>query len=131
MNINALDKLPVQLQDIQINLQQAEKTPTIQEDISQTKTAVVTDNTKNLENLVKEQLKNPEELKKLIEELQNKISYLNKSLKIEIDREINEPIIKIVEVGTNKVIRQIPPDYMINIIKNINKMLGALFNEKV
>ena len=131
MNVNPLDKLPIQPQDIQINLQQAEKTPTIQEDISQTKTAVVTDNTKNLENLIKEQLKNPEELKKLIEELQNKISYLNKSLKIEIDREINEPIIKIVEVGTNKVIRQIPPDYMINIIKNINKMLGALFNEKV
>lgn len=131
MNINPIDKLPIQPQDIQINLQQAEKTPTIQEDISQTKTAVVTDNTKNLENLVKEQLKNPDELKKLIEEIQNKISYLNKSLKIEIDREINEPIIKIVEVGTNKVIRQIPPDYMINIIKNINKMLGALFNEKV
>ena len=131
MNINPIDKLPIQPQDIQINIQQAEKTPTIQEDISQTKTAVVTDNTKNLENLLREQLKNPEELKKLIEELQNKISYLNKSLKIEIDREINEPIIKIVEVGTNKVIRQIPPDYMINIIKNINKMLGALFNEKV
>lgn len=131
MNINPIDKLPIQPQDIQINLQQTEKTPTLQEDISQTKTAVVTDNTKNLENLAKEQLKNPDELKKLIEELQNKISYLNKSLKIEIDREINEPIIKIVEVGTNKVIRQIPPDYMINIIKNINKMLGALFNEKV
>ncbi|MFN3977221.1 MAG: flagellar protein FlaG [Sulfurihydrogenibium azorense] len=103
----------------------------LQDDASQTKTAVVIDDTKNLENLMKEQLKNPEELKKLIEELQNKISYLNKSLKIEIDRDINEPIIKIVEVETNKVIKQIPPDYMINIIKNINKMLGALFNEKV
>lgn len=131
MNINPLERLPIQSQDIQINMQQIEKTPTLQDDASQTKTAVVIDDTKNLENLMKEQLKNPEELKKLIEELQNKISYLNKSLKIEIDRDINEPIIKIVEVETNKVIKQIPPDYMINIIKNINKMLGALFNEKV
>lgn len=131
MNINPLERLPIQPQDIQINMQQIEKSPTLQDDASQTKTAVVIDDTKNLENLMKEQLKNPEELKKLIEELQNKISYLNKSLKIEIDRDINEPIIKIVEVETNKVIRQIPPDYMINIIKNINKMLGALFNEKV
>lgn len=131
MNINPVDRLPIQSQDIQINMQQIEKTPTLQDDASQTKTAVVIDDTKNLENLMKEQLKNPEELKKLIEELQNKISYLNKSLKIEIDRDINEPIIKIVEVETNNVIRQIPPDYMINIIKNINKMLGALFNEKV
>ncbi|MFN3787501.1 MAG: flagellar protein FlaG [Sulfurihydrogenibium azorense] len=131
MNINPLERLPIQPQDIQINMQQIEKSPTLQDDASQTKTAVVIDDTKNLENLMKEQLKNPEELKKLIEELQNKISYLNKSLKIEIDRDINEPIIKIVEVETNKVIKQIPPDYMINIIKNINKMLGALFNEKV
>ncbi|MFN4306881.1 flagellar protein FlaG [Sulfurihydrogenibium azorense] len=131
MNINPVDRLPIQSQDIQINMQQIEKTPTLQDDASQTKTAVVIDDTKNLENLMKEQLKNPEELKKLIEELQNKISYLNKSLKIEIDRDINEPIIKIVEVETNNVIRQIPPDYMINIIKNINKMLGVLFNEKV
>ncbi|MDM7272900.1 flagellar protein FlaG [Sulfurihydrogenibium azorense] len=131
MNINPLERLPIQPQDIQINMQQIEKSPTLQDDASQTKTAVVIDDTKNLENLMKEQLKNPEELKKLIEELQNKISYLNKSLKIEIDRDINEPIIKIVEVETDKVIKQIPPDYMINIIKNINKMLGALFNEKV
>jgi flagellar protein FlaG len=131
MNINPLERLPIQPQDIQINMQQIEKSPTLQDDASQTKTAVVIDDNKNLENLMKEQLRNPEELKKLIEELQNKISYLNKSLKIEIDRDINEPIIKIVEVETNKVIRQIPPDYMINIIKNINKMLGALFNEKV
>ncbi|ACN99092.1 flagellar protein FlaG [Sulfurihydrogenibium azorense Az-Fu1] len=131
MNINPLERLPIQPQDIQINMQQIEKSPTLQDDASQTKTAVVIDDNKNLENLMKEQLRNPEELKKLIEELQNKISYLNKSLKIEIDRDINEPIIKIVEVETNKVIRQIPPDYMINIIKNINKMLGSLFNEKV
>uniref|UniRef100_UPI00261DEC40 flagellar protein FlaG n=1 Tax=Sulfurihydrogenibium sp. TaxID=2053621 RepID=UPI00261DEC40 len=39
--------------------------------------------------------------------------------------------VKIVDVETNKVIKQIPPDYIINIIKNINKMLGALFNEKI
>ena len=125
MNVNPVDKSIIQ--DFQLNTVQIEKSPIKQEDMSQTKTAIVTDDTKNLEM----NLKNSDELKKLIEELQNKISYLNKSLKIEIDKDINEPIIKIIEVDTNRVIRQIPPDYVVNIIKNINKMLGALLNEKI
>ena len=125
MNVNPVDKSIIQ--DFQLNTVQIEKSPVKKEDMSQTKTAIVTDDTKNLEM----NLKNSDELKKLIEELQNKISYLNKSLKIEIDKDINEPIIKIIEVDTNRVIRQIPPDYVVNIIKNINKMLGALLNEKI
>jgi flagellar protein FlaG len=125
MNVNPVDRSIIQ--DFQLNTVQIEKSSVKQEDTSQTKTAIVTDDTKNIEM----NLKNSDELKKLIEELQNKISYLNKSLKIEIDKDINEPIIKIVEVDTNRVIRQIPPDYVVNIIKNINKMLGALFNEKI
>jgi len=125
MNVNPVDKSIIQ--DFQLNTVQIEKSPEKKEDMSQTKTAIVTDDTKNLEM----NLKNSDELKKLIEELQNKISYLNKSLKIEIDKDINEPIIKIIEVDTNRVIRQIPPDYVVNIIKNINKMLGALLNEKI
>ncbi|MGC8869358.1 MAG: flagellar protein FlaG [Sulfurihydrogenibium sp.] len=127
MNVNPVDKSIIQ--GFQINTVQIEKSPVKKEDTSQTKTAIVIDDTKNVEMNLKN--KNSDELKKLIEELQNKISYLNKSLKIEIDRDINELIIKIIEVDTNRVIRQIPPDYMINIIKDINKMLGALFNKKI
>lgn len=79
----------------------------------------------------RELLKDPEELKKLIKELTSKLSYLNSQLKIEIDSEINKPIVKIMDINTNQVIRQIPPDYLLNIIKNINKLLGVLFEEKV
>jgi Uncharacterized flagellar protein FlaG len=79
---------------------------------------------------ISQTVKNTEELKKILEELQNKISYLNKSLKIELNEEIKEPVVKIIDITNNEVIRQIPPDYVINIIKNINKMLGALVNEK-
>jgi flagellar protein FlaG len=125
MNVNPVDRSIIQ--DFQLNTVQIEKSPAKQEDMSQTKTAIVIDDTKNMEM----NLKNSDELKRLIEELQNKISYLNKSLKIEIDKDINEPIVKIIEVDTNRVIRQIPPDYVVNIIKNINKMIGVLFNEKI
>ncbi|MEZ0323917.1 MAG: flagellar protein FlaG [Hydrogenothermaceae bacterium] len=76
-------------------------------------------------------LKDPQELKKLMDELKSKLSYLNSQLKIELDNEIKEPIVKIIDINTNQVIRQIPPDYIVNIIKNINKLLGVLFEEKV
>lgn len=84
----------------------------------------------NTDMMDKDILRDPEELKKLMKELQSKLSYLNSQLKIEIDNEIEQPVVKIMDINTNQVIRQIPPDYMINIIKNINKLLGALFEEK-
>jgi len=104
-------------------------------DNSQTSTAINIQKSANpdqnqLENRLRDSIKNTEELKKILQELQNKISYLNKSLKIELNEEIKEPVVKIIDITNNQVIRQIPPDYVINIIKNINKMLGALVNEK-
>jgi flagellar protein FlaG len=134
MNINNISLF---LNDINQNVQSInqEKRPE-NIDNSQTSTAINIQKPENpdqnqLENQLKDSLKNAEELKKILQELQNKISYLNKSLKIELNEEIKEPVVKIIDITNNEVIRQIPPDYVINIIKNINKMLGALVNEKV
>jgi flagellar protein FlaG len=134
MNIN---NISLSLNDINQNVQpiNQEKRPE-NIDNSQTSTAINIQKPENpdqnqLENQLKESLKNVEELKKILQELQNKISYLNKSLKIELNEEIKEPVVKIIDITNNEVIRQIPPDYVINIIKNINKMVGALANEKV
>lgn len=133
MNVNNINPF---LNDINQNVQpinQERRPENI--DNSQTSNAINIQRSANtdqnqLENQLKDSIKNTEELKRILQELQNKISYLNKSLKIELDREIKEPIVKIIDTTSNEVIRQIPPDYVINIIKNINKMLGALVNEK-
>jgi Uncharacterized flagellar protein FlaG len=133
MNVNNINPF---LNDINQNVQpinQDRRPENI--DNSQTSTAINIQKSANtdqnqLENQPKDSLKNVEELKKILQELQNKISYLNKSLKIELNEEIKEPVVKIIDITSNEVIRQIPPDYVINIIKNINKMLGALVNEK-
>jgi flagellar protein FlaG len=133
MNVNNINPF---LNDINQNVQpinQDKRPENI--DNSQTSTAINIQKAANtdqnqLENQLKDSIKNTEELKKILQELQNKISYLNKSLKIELNEEIKEPVVKIIDITSNEVIRQIPPDYVINIIKNINKMLGALVNEK-
>ncbi len=72
-----------------------------------------------------------EELKKIIEEIRKKMDYLNKYLRIDIDNQLEIPVIKIVEKDTERVIRQIPPDYMLSIMKRIDEMLGIIISERI
>jgi len=96
-------------------------------------------NSKNLENFRKEMKENAqkvqnvgnEELQKIIKQIKKKLDYLNKYLKIEIDKELEIPVVKIIEKDTNKVIRQIPPEYLLELMKRIDEMLGILINERV
>lgn len=73
----------------------------------------------------------PEELQKLIEEVKRKFDMLSKYLKIDIDRELEIPVVKIIEKGTKRVIRQIPPEYLLELIKRIDQLLGLLMERKV
>jgi flagellar protein FlaG len=56
---------------------------------------------------------------------------LSKYLKIDIDRELEIPVVKIMERDTNRVIRQIPPDYLLELMKRIDQLLGLLMERKV
>jgi len=73
----------------------------------------------------------PEDLQKLLEELKRKFDMLSKYLKINIDPELEIPVAKIVEKDTNRVIRQIPPDYLLDLMKRIDQMLGILLKKEV
>ena len=93
----------------------------------------------NLENFRKEikqrlernQRVSNEEIQKIIEEIKRKLDYLNKYLKIEIDQDLEIPVVKIIERDTNRIIRQIPPEYLLELMKRIDEMLGVLLNERV
>jgi flagellar protein FlaG len=73
----------------------------------------------------------PEELQKLMEEVKRKFDMLSKYLKIDIDQELEIPVVKIMERDTNKVIRQIPPDYLLELMKRIDQLLGLLVEREV
>lgn len=72
-----------------------------------------------------------EELQKMLEEIKRKFDMFNKYLKIDIDTELNIPVAKIIEKDTNRVIRQIPPDYLLELMKKIDQMLGILLEKEV
>jgi len=73
----------------------------------------------------------PEELQRLIEEVKKKFDMLSKYLKIDIDQELEIPVVKIMERDTNRVIRQIPPDYLLELMKRIDQLLGLLVEREV
>ena len=72
-----------------------------------------------------------EQLQKIIQEIQRKFDYFNRYLKITIDDQLEIPVVKILEKDTNRLIRQIPPDYLLELMKKIDEMLGVLMNERV
>ena len=90
---------------------------------------------KDIEKRAKESIQesglNREELQKLLREIQRKLDYLNRYLKIDIDDQLEIPVVKVFERDTNKLIRQIPPDYLLELMKRIDQMLGVLLSERV
>ncbi len=79
----------------------------------------------SLNNMDKDQLEN------LFKNVKEKFDYMNEYLKIEIDKDLHEPIVKIVDKKTDEVIRQIPPENLVELAKKIDELVGLLFNKEV
>ena len=80
---------------------------------------------------VQEAALNKEELQEILKEIMRKLDYLNRYLKIDIDDQLEIPVVKIFERDTNRLIRQIPPDYLLELMRRIDQMLGVLLSERV
>ncbi len=82
------------------------------------------ENQRELKQLSKEDLEN------LLKNVKKKFDYMNKYLKIEIDRDLHEPVVKIIDKKTNEVVRQIPPEYLLELAKKIDELVGLLFSKE-
>ncbi len=73
----------------------------------------------------------PKMLEELIKELEKKLTMLNTQLKISIDKDTDMVVVKVIDKETKKVIRQIPPEYVLKIAKYLDEIAGLLYNNKV
>jgi flagellar protein FlaG len=55
---------------------------------------------------------------------------LNTQLQIKIDKDTDMIVIKVIDKETKKVIRQIPPEYVLKIAKYLDEITGILYNGK-
>jgi len=56
---------------------------------------------------------------------------MERYLKIDIDSELKMPISKIIDMRTEEVIRQIPPEWVVDILRRMNELKGIFYAEEV
>ena len=71
------------------------------------------------------------ELKNLIATLENGIKQFNRKFKFDINKEINRIIVKVIDKDTEKVIREIPPSEIQNLLVKIKEAIGLLFDTEI
>ncbi|NLD35393.1 MAG: flagellar protein FlaG [Desulfatiglans sp.] len=86
--------------------------------------------------------KEPQDIKLYIDSLSDKISRIaetmdsyvqsiQRDLKIKVDENTGKIIVKVISRENGKVIREIPPDELLDLAARIEEMTGILFDEKV
>jgi len=75
--------------------------------------------------LLAELYERSENLDKFSEKLNKILDPLRRELRIEIDPELNIPVFKIIDKETNEVIRQIPWEEILKLIKSIEQFLNS------
>ncbi|MBW7657089.1 flagellar protein FlaG [Hydrogenophilus thermoluteolus] len=65
-----------------------------------------------------------------VRKVQKTVSALNSALQFQIDKDTEKLVIKIVDTNTKEVIKQIPPQEILEIAKALDKLQGLLVREK-
>ncbi len=113
---------PYKRSDIDINLQQSIQKSDLQKtDIKQ---SLLSKETNNSQKVTISQ----EELNRIMEELRHRFNMLEKYLQINIDQELQIPISKIIDMRTEEVIRQIPPEWVLEILRRIEELKGIFYS---
>ncbi len=68
------------------------------------------------------------ELKKIENRINNITASLNFKIEFQLHKDSKRFFVKIVDKDTKKVIREIPPEQLLEFYANFEKMLGLLFN---
>jgi flagellar protein FlaG len=71
-----------------------------------------------------------EGLAEAVEKLNAQAGSLNRSLRFTVDRDTGTTVIKVVDRETDEVIRQIPPEYTMEILRRMDIGAGVLLEEK-
>lgn len=73
---------------------------------------------------------NDHSLNKTVDELNNYVQNLHREIQFSVDNDSNKTIIKVIDANTGEVIRQLPPDEMMRLVKRLDELEGLLVREK-
>jgi len=64
-------------------------------------------------------------------DLQRLSHAFNKKLQFEVDQSSNQVIVKVIDKETDKVIKELPPEELQRLHRNLKEAIGLLFDEMV
>lgn len=71
-----------------------------------------------------------ETLKEIIEAINKTLRALKKEIKLKVHEETKRVIIQIIDAKTQQVLKEIPPEKILNLVLNLEKLLGLTVDEK-
>lgn len=129
MRLDGLDKEIIINPYRQTEIVNLQNTQTIQENIAKISNQNQNDFTEQTKNTQKVAV-SQEELNKMMEEIKHKFSMIEKYLQIDIDQQLRMPISKIIDMRTEEIIRQIPPDWIVDILRRMEELRGVIYSKE-
>ncbi|GHD79205.1 hypothetical protein GCM10011419_22270 [Vogesella fluminis] len=71
-----------------------------------------------------------EELTQATEKISKLVATFASELNFSIDEDLGVPVVKVIDKHTDKVIRQIPTEEVLEMSKNLDKLVGVLYQSK-
>jgi len=131
MRLDGLDKEIITINPYrQTEIVNLQNTQPIQENIAKISNQNQNDFTEQTKNTQKVTV-SQEELNKMMEEIKHKFSMIEKYLQIDIDQQLRMPISKIIDMRTEEIIRQIPPDWIVDILRRMEELRGVFYSKEV
>ena len=92
--------------------------------------AKVTDNTQ-VQNVHQEKKVSAEEAEKAVNEMNNFMTSMQRNLSFSFDDDLGRDIVSVKDIESDEVIRQIPSEELVVLIKKMDDVAGILFDKKV
>lgn len=70
------------------------------------------------------------EIQDAVEALNNSLEYVNRALKFTIHEDTQRVMVKVVNVETDEVIKEIPPEEVLDTVARIREMIGVLIDKR-
>ncbi len=72
----------------------------------------------------------PDQIQKAVDEIEKFTQALARNLTFSIDEDTGKTIVKLMDIQTKEVIRQIPTEEVVSIARALGKIQGSLFDDK-
>ena len=119
-------------QPVQTKIENAHRTLSIQEEMSQIKESdqQKIDENENEINKISDEKEIKKKLQEITDQLNKEMDTLNTTIRFGFDDKIDEMYVSVVDTKDNRVIRQIPSEEAMRLAAKMRELVGMLFDEK-